>query len=415
MTFGLGVVLFALGIAVSIMLHEAGHLLTAKRFGMKATQYFVGFGPTLFSWRRGETEYGLKAIPAGGFVKIVGMTPLEDVEEADDRRAFWRYPTWKRTVVLSAGSLTHFVLALVLLYVCAAFVGIPTARAVVGEVTPCVVPTYEVDTTGALRDCQPGDPAGPARAAGLREGDRVVRLGDRPIETYEEFVTAVREAGAGPTSVTYVRDGERRTATVNLVTAERPTLEALRAADDATDLASLPREQVGAIGIGPSATETVGPVAAIGTTVDFTGRLVEQTFIALSKFPEKVPKLVSAIAGEERDPETPISVVGASRAGGQALEAQSPTAFLLLLAGLNMFIGVFNLFPLLPLDGGHIAIAWYERVRSWAAARLGRPDPGRVDYTKLLPLTYVVVVLFGGLSLLAITADIVNPVANPFQ
>jgi membrane-associated protease RseP (regulator of RpoE activity) len=124
-----------------------------------------------------------------------------------------------------------------------------------------------------------------------------------------------------------------------------------------------------------------------------------------------VPKLIDALTGEKRDPETPISVYGASRLGGEAAEAGVLVRFLILLASLNVFIGVFNLFPLLPLDGGHIAIAWYERARSWIAAKRGKPDPGRVDYTKLMPVTYAVILIFGGISLLTIATDIVNPIS----
>jgi membrane-associated protease RseP (regulator of RpoE activity) len=148
----------------------------------------------------------------------------------------------------------------------------------------------------------------------------------------------------------------------------------------------------------------------VGGSADFLGESVQQTFQAVAAFPSKIPKLFDAIGGEERDSETPISVVGASRIGGEAVELGAPIIFLTLLGGLNVFIGVFNLFPLLPLDGGHVAIAWYERARSWVAARRGRPDPGRVDYNKLLPVTYVVILLFGGLTLLTLTADIVNPI-----
>ena len=169
MTYAFGVVIFAVGILVSVCLHEAGHLLTAKRFGMKATQYFAGFGPTLWSFRRGETEYGVKAIPAGGFVKIIGMTPLEDVPPADDDRAFWRYPIWQRTVVLVAGSATHFLLAIVIFYFAAITTGLPNpvaasfeptdAKPAIGEVTACVVQQYEF-VNGDLRDCKATDPAG---------------------------------------------------------------------------------------------------------------------------------------------------------------------------------------------------------------------------------------------------------------
>lgn len=406
--YALGVVLFALAIAASIMLHEAGHMISAKRFGMKVTQYFLGFGPTLWSFRRGETEYGVKAIPAGGFVKIVGMTPLEDDGGAEEPRAFWRAPLWKRTIVLSAGSLTHFALGFVLLYFCAVFAGLPvdvdprTQPARIDAVAQCVVVSDD------LRDCTSSDPVAPAKVAGLRAGDRVIAVGGTPTPTQGEMLKAIRSSPAGPIVVTVIRNGQRQEVSVTPVTVTRPPL------DRGSDAGK--REQVSAIGVllqQPPPTRTYGPVAALDESVDFTGQFFRGTFVAIWNFPEKIPPLVDAIVGAERDPNGPISVVGASRLGGEAVASERPggaTRFLLILAGLNFFIGIFNLFPLLPLDGGHIAVIWFERVRSWISLRLGRTDPGRVDYTKLLPVTYVVIIVFGGISLLTIAADIVNPV-----
>lgn len=415
MSFWLGVLIFALGILVSVCLHEAGHLLTAKRFGMKATQYFAGFGPTIWSFRRGETEYGLKAIPAGGFVKIIGMTPLEDVPEADQHRAFWRYPLWQRTIVLVAGSATHFALAAVIFFFAAFTTGLPNpanasfdplgAEPVIGQISDCVVQDYDVTKGGALRECRDTDPVGPAKAAGLRAGDRVETFDGKQIETYGQLVRTIRATPPGPVDITYVRDGEQRSTTATLVPTSRPSLT-----DETGDG---PLTEVSAIGLSvrfPDRTLNYDALAAVPAGIWYVGESIDLTFEAIAKFPSKIPKLVDAIGGEERDPETPISVVGASRVGGEAVELGLPIVFLSLLGGLNVFIGVFNLFPLLPLDGGHVAIAWYEKARSWLAARRGRPDPGRVDYNKLLPLTYAVLLLFGGLTLLTLTADVVNPI-----
>ncbi len=415
MSFWFGVLIFALGILVSVCLHELGHLLTAKRFGMKATQYFAGFGPTVFSFRRGETEYGLKAVPAGGFVKIVGMTPLEEVSSEDQPRAFWRFPLWQRTIVLVAGSATHFVLAIVIFYLAGLTTGLPSLAAqnfdllsskpVVGTVSRCIVVDYDLAASGGLRDCRPGDPAAPARAAGLRSGDRVLAVGGQHVATYGEFVKAVRATPPGSVEITYRRDGLTRTTTADLVGTRRPSL------DDPTNTTDL--TAVSAIGLSqrlPKFIDHFGPVDGMAGAVSFLGSSVEQTFAAVGKFPSKIPKLFDAIGGAQRDPETPISVVGASRVGGEAIQIGEPIFFLVLLGGLNVFIGVFNLFPLLPLDGGHVAVAWYERARSWLAARRGRPDPGRVDYNKLLPVTYLVILMFGSLTLLTLAADIVNPI-----
>jgi membrane-associated protease RseP (regulator of RpoE activity) len=410
MAYVLGIALFAFGILVSVCLHEAGHMSTAKAFGMKVTKYFVGFGPTLWSFRRGETEYGVKAIPAGGFVKIVGMTPLEDdVEDGDQPRAFWRRPLWQRTVVLSAGSVTHFVLGLVLLWVAAAFVGLPNPAlasydpakepAVLGTVSNCV------PTDPNTQACPDGAPPSPAKAAGLRAGDRIVSLGGTPTPTYGDLVRVTRAAPAAPAVVEYERDGTTARTTVTVIRAERNL-----GTTEEPDL-----QTVGVLGVTARPPEipltvTYGPVDAVGEAFSYTGDMFVATFQAIGKFPEKVPKLIDALRGEERDPETPVSVVGASRIGGEAVEQGVWPLFLLLLASLNLFIGVFNLFPLLPLDGGHIAIAWFERVRSWIAAKRGRPDPGRVDYNKLMPVTYAVILVFGGITLLTIATDILNPI-----
>src|SRR4051794_13332339 len=201
-------------------------MLTAKAFGMKVTQYFAGFGPKVWSFQRGETEYGLKAIPAGGYVKIVGMTPLEPVADEDEPRAFWRAPLRRRTVVLSAGSLTHFLLAIVVTYIAAVTTGLPNMAwqnydrakaAPVVEVADCVVP---VPTRG---DCKAGDPAGAAKAAGLQDGDRILDVGGTAIANYSELVTALQQAPAGPIAVRYERAGAEKTATVRLVPVTRYT------------------------------------------------------------------------------------------------------------------------------------------------------------------------------------------------
>lgn len=416
MTFWFGVLIFAVGILVSVCLHEAGHLVTAKTFGMKVTQYFAGFGPTLWSFRRGETEYGVKAIPAGGFVKIIGMTPLEDkIPAEDEHRAFWRAPVWQRTIVLVAGSATHFLLAALIFFGMAFTTGLPNPAyatydafagpPVIGSVTSCVIPGYDLNPEGDnFRACTSADPVGPAKAAGLLPGDRLVSVGGKPTDTYGDVVEVVRASPAGPAEVVYERGGERRTTTTDLVATQRPAIG---------DTTGTKLVTVSAIGVSPDAPVRIldysfaGAVPAAGW---YVGETVKQTFQAIGKFPSKIPNLIDSIGGKERDRETPISVVGASRIGGEAAELRLPIVFLTLLGGLNVFIGVFNLFPLLPLDGGHVAIIWFEKVRSWWASRRGMPDPGRVDYNKLLPVTYVVLLLFGGLTLLTLTADIVNPI-----
>jgi len=410
MSYLLGVVLFAAAILISVSLHEAGHMLTAKAFGMKVTRYFVGFGPTLWSFKRGETEYGIKGIPLGGFCKIVGMTPQDDdVDPADQPRAMWRYPVWKRTIVMSAGSITHFILALVTLWFIAVTAGLPNpkfpstdegfkAEPAVIALAPCVV------VENASRACQAGDPASPAATAQLKSGDRITAVNGRAVSTWGDMLDVVRATKPGPATVAYVRDGTPATATVDLAAVQRPPLDDPKGATSA----------VSALGVAlrPSTPALVqyGPGGAFGATADFTGNMAVQTAHAMQRIPQKVPALWTAVTGGERDMDTPISVVGASRLGGEAVENSAWLVFFMLFVSLNFFIGVFNLLPLLPLDGGHIAIAWFERVRSWLYARLRRPDPGRVDYLKLMPITYVVILIGGVFTLLTVTADVVNPI-----
>jgi len=407
MAYLTGVVLFALIIFVSVCLHEAGHMLTAKAFGMKVTRYFAGFGPTLFSFKRGETEYGLKGIPLGGFVKIVGMTPQDDdVPAGEEHRAMWRYPVWKRTVVMSAGSATHFILGFVLLWITLSFVGVPNPAADPATLPATIGVQQCVVTTETQAGCTAADQPSPARAAGLRDGDTITSFNGAPVANYQDLVGLIRGAVPGGTAIIgYQRDGQPGTATVVLGSALRTPLSG-----------SGPAITVAALGVGfqlPASvptTVTYGPVRGTGKAVQFTG----QTFVgvgqALKKFPEKVPNLWHALTGAPRDPNGPISVVGASRLGGESVQYGQWAFFLLIASSLNFFVGIFNLLPLLPLDGGHIAIAWFERARSWLYARLRRRDPGRVNYLKLMPVTYAVILIFGTLSLLTIAADIVNPV-----
>jgi membrane-associated protease RseP (regulator of RpoE activity) len=401
MAFWLGVVLFAVGIGVSIALHEAGHLLTAKWFGMRVRRYFIGFGPRIFSFHRGETEYGLKAIPAGGFCDIAGMTALDPVTPEEAPRAFFRKPTWQRVVVLSAGSITHFAIGILLLYVLLLGWGrleVDSSRpTAIGSVT-CAADQVSPQE---IAPCGPGVPA-PAAAAGLRPGDQIVSVAGVATPTWEQVVTAIRDA-RGPTPVGIERDGTQIQLVLDVATAKRigPNGETI---------------EVGAIGVAAQPAQLVeyGPLSAIPATFDLTGEMFQRVWQGILAFPEKIPGLVDAITGGQRDLDSPVSVVGASVIGGEAVDRGLWEFFVFLLAALNFFVGVFNLLPLLPLDGGHIVINLYERVRDWTRARLGKAPMPPVDYTRLLPITFVLILVGGAVSLLTLTADIVNPI-RPFQ
>ena len=401
----IGVVLFALGIGIAVALHEAGHMLTAKAFGMKVRRYFIGFGPKIFSFTRGGTEYGLKAIPAGGFCDIAGMTALDEVTPEEAPHAMWRYPTWKRVVVLASGSITHFILGFLILYVMAVTSGLINLsdKPLIGSISNCAS-NYNLKTLSS-DPCKPGDPA-PAKNGGLRAGDLIESVGGQATPTFTQVTTVVQHSH-GPTQFVVQRNGQQLTLTVDIA-----TVKGLTVAEQAkSDWSKQPLTQIGMIGASGAKYISYNAVTAFGGSTQFTGEMFVNTWQGIKQLPNKVPSLISAIGGAPRDPNSPMSVVGASRLGGQAVQDSQWGIFWLLLATLQFFLGVFNLLPLLPLDGGHIAVALYERVRNWLRSVFGRPARGPVDYTKLAPLTLVVVFLGGAMVLLSVTADIVNPIS----
>ncbi|MCV7279555.1 site-2 protease family protein [Mycolicibacterium flavescens] len=412
MMWVIGVVLFALAILVSVALHECGHMWVARATGMKVRRYFVGFGPTLWStWRANKhgdrTEYGVKAIPLGGFCDIAGMTAVEELAPDERERAMYKQKTWKRAAVLAAGPGMNFVIGLVLIYGIAVVWGLPNLHppttAIVGE-TSCV--KSEV-TQGKLGDCLAPSPAA---AAGIEAGDTVVKVGDTPVANFDEMVEAVRELD-GPTPFTVERDGREFTTVVGVVPAQRYV-----ATGDSTNEQAAQPVPVGTVGItaaqfGPT---QYNMLSAIPGTVAFTGDLAAELGKALAKIPTKMGALVRSIGGEERDPETPISVVGASIIGGDAVDHGLWVAFWFFLAQLNFVLGAVNLVPLLPFDGGHIAIAFYEKIRNMFRSARGMVAAGPVNYLKLMPATYVILVVVVGYMAVTVTADFINPI-RPFQ
>lgn len=408
MMFAIGIVLFALAILLSVALHECGHMWVARATGMKVRRYFVGFGPTVWStYRRnrlGSTEYGVKAVPLGGFCDIAGMTSVEELDPEDRPYAMYRQKTWKRVAVLAAGPGMNFVIGLVLVYAIAIIWGLPNlhqpTNAMVGD-TSCV---KDEVTQGTLGECVT---ASPAAAAGIRAGDVVVRVGDTPVANFDEMSSAVRKLN-GPAPITVQRDEDGQTrefvTTVNVTPSQRYVA--------GTDGAAPAPANVGTIGVtaasfGPT---QYNPLSAVPATFAFTGDLAVELGKSLAKIPTKVGALVQSIGGGERDPETPISVVGASIIGGDTVEAGLWVAFWFFLAQLNFVLGAVNLVPLLPFDGGHIAIAVYEKLRNLFRSARGKVAAAPVNYLKLMPATYVVLVLVVGYMLLTVTADLVNPI-----
>jgi membrane-associated protease RseP (regulator of RpoE activity) len=394
----LGIVAFVVALLLSVVLHEAGHFVTARRFGMKATQFFVGFGPTLWSRQRGETEYGIKAIPAGGFVKIVGMTPLEEVEPEDEPRAFYRQSAGKKAIVLSAGSFVHFLIALGLVFgVTAALPSVDTDAPVVSAPVDSM-PVSVTVAEGASEQTVP------APAAGLlQRDDRVVSVAGQETATWRDVVEIVRERPGQTLPFVVDRDGEQVALDITPVPVTRPDLE-----DPAQTV------QVGAIGVGQGIVlERLGPGEAVSESVNRLELMVTGTYRAVT---EKLGT-ITTLYSPERDREGLLGLVGAARVSGEVLNLEQipfvlrVADFLLLMAGLNLFVGLFNLLPLLPLDGGHLAVLAYENARDRLKRLFGyRGEFQRVDFTKLLPLTYAVVLAFVGLTVWIMGADIVNPI-----
>ena len=398
-----GIVLFALGIMASIVLHEYGHMRVALWSGMKVRRFFVGFGPTLVSVNRGGIEYGLKAVPLGGFCDIAGMTAYDQLAPEDEPKAMWRQAWWKRVAVLLAGPAMNIVLAIALFYTVALGWGLVNR-----DVQP--IPTDRVaavvgDTCAAPDRCGVG--MGPAGAAGIVAGDRITSVDGQPVGSWDDLSEEVSARPGETVPVVVDRAGESVTTTATLTssTVEGRAQGALgvRLSED-----GIPQEI-----LDDPAYQTVNTydaLSAVPATFTFTGEMIEATVEGLISFPSKIPAVAASIFGAERADDSPVSVVGASHIGGQAAEQGAWWLFLLFLAGLNLFLGAFNLVPLTPFDGGHIAVVFYEKIRDALRRIRGLAPGGPADYEKLAPVTMAVFVLLMGVSVIVITADFVNPI-----
>ena len=433
----LGIVLFVLLIGASIALHEIGHLVPAKKFGVRVTDYMVGFGPTIWSKVRGETRYGIKAIPVGGYIRMIGMLPpgkedpegtarsmttgrmgamvaqarqqsLEEIQPGDENRVFYKLPVHKRLIIMLGGPFMNLVLAVLLFGVVLVGIGLPQPTTAVNSVVPCT-PTVEQPTGDALESgaCPAGTLPTPAAEAGLLPDDVIVSIGPIASSSWDDLTEWIRANPGRSTQVVVERDGGQLSLPLMVADVERPVYDEN---GEPTGVA----EQVGFLGVSPQFEYTPQPVTAVPAYMwDITYR----SAAALVSLPVRVYELVdeTLIGGGERSLDSPVSVVGASRLGGEVAAMDEPikskiAIFLGLAASLNLFLFLFNLLPVLPLDGGHVAGALYEGLRRSIARVRGKPDPGPVDTAKLLPVAYVVAAVLLAVGVVVIWADLIKPI-----
>ncbi|MDN5775534.1 MAG: site-2 protease family protein [Humibacillus sp.] len=444
MLFILGVLVIVIGVALSIALHEIGHLVPAKKFGVKVTQYMVGFGPTVWSRKRGETEYGIKAIPLGGYVRMIGMLPprpgdkpgelrtlstgrfsqmvdqaradsLEEVAPGDEDRVFYKLHPAKKIVIMMGGPMMNLLIAAVLLTGVVSLYGLPQVAPKVGLLASCV-PTAAPTLALPQPKCTPGDPQAPSVTGGLKVDDRIVSVAGSPITTWDQVTAAIRDSAGKPLAMVVQRGDRRVPITVTPATLVRATYDA--EGNPVTKDGKLVLATTGFLGVTPGQDLVRTP---IWEAPQFVWKQTIQTASVIVKIPQKMAGVMQAAFGSgARDPNGPISVVGVGRIGGEVAAADIPAdeggnwlklmQLVLLIASLNLALFVFNLVPLLPLDGGHVAGAIWESIKRAVARVRHRPDPGYVDVAKGLPIAYGMSLVLITMSVLLIYADIVKPI-----
>jgi membrane-associated protease RseP (regulator of RpoE activity) len=430
----IGILIFAIGLLLSIALHELGHMAPAKKFGVKVPQYMVGFGPTLWSKVKGETEYGLKGIPLGGYIRMIGMFPpnpkgvqdpeklgrmgqliesareevLAEISPEDEPRTFYRLSVPKKLTVMFGGPFMNLVIATILFTISLSVIGRPVVSTTVSDVVACVPTSANPNGIASTSGTCEGGTSTPASEIGLAPGDKLLTVNGVEISAWDDLGTALSDQAGNVVDVTYLTSsGETVTKNVEVAALESPVFGDN---GDATGEFTIR----GFLGVTPSFELEQSPVSEVP---GFMATVTASSIAALMEFPARVFGLAGDLFTEApRDPEGPVSVVGIGRISGQIASSEEvPTIYkagdlITLLASVNLFLFVFNMVPILPLDGGHIAGALYEGARRQIARVRRKPLPGPVDTAKMLPVAYAMSLVLLAMSAIVILADIIKPI-----
>jgi membrane-associated protease RseP (regulator of RpoE activity) len=430
----IGILIFAIGLLLSIALHELGHMAPAKKFGVKVPQYMVGFGPTLWSKVKGETEYGIKGIPLGGYIRMIGMFPpnpkgvqdpeklgrmgqliesareevLAEISPEDEPRTFYRLSVPKKLTVMFGGPFMNLVIATILFTISLSVIGRPVVSTTVSDVVACVPTSANPNGIASTNGTCEGGSSTPASEIGLAPGDKLLTVNGVEISAWEDLGTALSDQAGNVVDVTYLTStGETVTKNVEVAALESPVFsDSGEATGEFTTR--------GFLGISPSFELEQSPVSEVP---GFMATVTTSSIAALLEFPARIFGLAGDLFTEApRDPEGPVSVIGIGRISGQITSSeQVPTIYkagdlITLLASVNLFLFVFNMVPVLPLDGGHIAGALYEGARRQIARVRRKPLPGPVDTAKMLPVAYAMSLVLLAMSAIVILADIIKPI-----